>query len=93
MARYVRSQKNGSLEKFEEMKRKNPELTSEYEKKILAVRKGIEILQDPLKTRSETLDRMISVLDRLEERLTSTEFVCGSSYSLADCLFTCTLAR
>ena len=90
---YVRSQKNGSLQKFEKMKEKNPEFSSEYEKKILALREGIEMLQNPQKTHRETMDKMISVLDRLEERLTRTEFVCGSSYSMADCVFTCTLAR
>merc|ERR1712066_496511 len=61
--------------------------------KIKALRQRMEIFQDPLKTQGEALAKMRPVLDQLEERLTRTEFVCGDLYSLADCLYTCTLAR
>ena len=78
---------------MEKSKIAKPELSSELEQKIAAVKERMKIFQDPQKTQSEALAKMLPVLDRLEERLGRGQFVCGETYSLADCLYTCTLAR
>ena len=93
MATFVNKKMNGSLDKLEKSKITNPELSSELEKKIVALKKRMLIFQDPQKTQSDALAKMMPVLDRLEERLGRSQFVCGESYSLADSLYTCTLAR
>ena len=78
---------------MEKSKIAKPELSSELEQKIAAVKERMKIFQDPQKTQGEALAKMLPVLDRLEERLGRGQFVCGETYSLADCLYTCTLAR
>ena len=93
MAKFISNKMTGSLAKLEKAKIKQPELSSELDKKIAALKKRMEIFQNPQKTQAAALAKMIPVLDVLEERLDRAEFVCGDSYSLADSLYTCTLAR
>ena len=93
MATFINKKMNGSLAKLEKSKITNPELSSELDQKITALKARMMIFQDPQKTQSAALAKMVPVLDRLEERLGRSQFVCGESYSLADSLYTCTLAR
>ena len=46
-----------------------------------------------LKAKDESLGPIQEVLDQLEQRLNGNDFICGPDYSLADCLYTCLLAR
>ena len=54
---------NGSLAKLEKSKMTNPELSSELEKKIAALKARMMIFQDPQKTQSDALAKMKPVLD------------------------------
>ena len=93
MASIINKKMSGGLAKLEKSKIAKPELSSEFEKKIAGLKERMKIFQDPQKTQGEALAKMLPVLDRLEERLVRAQFVCGETYSLADCLYTCTLAR
>ena len=93
MASFINRKMNSELAKMENDKESNPRLSEELEKKISALKERKRIFEDPRGTQSRALAKMIPVLDVLEERLKRTEFVCGDSYSLADSLYTCTLAR
>jgi len=93
MATIINKKMSGGLAKLEKSKIANPDLSSELDKKIAALKERMKIFQDPQKTQDEALAKMMTVLDRLEERLGRAQFVCGETYSLADCLYTCTLAR
>ena len=68
-------------------------MSSELDKKLHSVKIRLEALQDPEKVQRDSLGKILPVLDRLEVRLGNTEYVCGLEYSLADTVFTCTLAR
>ena len=51
-------------------------------------------IKPPLKAKEESLGQIQEVLDQLEQRLNNRNyFICGPDYSLADCLYTCLLAR
>ena len=50
-------------------------------------------INTPLKAKEESLGQIQEVLDQLEQRLNGNDFICGPDYSLADCLYTCLLAR
>ena len=93
MAKFISKKLNGTIAKLEKDKVAKPELSSELEKKLEGLKARLEIFQDPQKTQSAALAKMTPVLDKLEERLGRAQFVCGETYSLADCLYTCTLAR
>ena len=93
MAKIINRKLNGIIAKLEKDKVAKPELSSELEKKLEGLKARLEIFQEPLKTQAAALAKMTPVLDRLEERLGRAQFVCGESYSLADSLYTCTLAR
>ena len=89
----INKKMSGGLAKLEKSKIAKPELSSEFDQKIADLKERMKIFQDPQKTQGEALAKMTPVLDRLEERLGRAKFVCGESYSLADSLYTCTLAR
>ena len=93
MAGFIKKKMTSTLSKLESNKKSNPGLSDELDKKISALKERIKIFEDPRATQSLALAKMIPVLDVLEERLDRAEFVCGDSYSLADSLYTCTLAR
>ena len=93
MAKFISKKLNGTIAKLEKDKVAKPELSSELEKKLEGLKARLEIFQDPQKTQGAALAKMTPVLDKLEERLGRAQFVCGETYSLADCLYTCTLAR
>ena len=93
MAKFINKKLNGTIAKLEKDKVAKPELSSELEKKLEGLKARLEIFQDPQKTQGAALAKMTPVLDKLEERLGRAQFVCGETYSLADCLYTCTLAR
>ena len=93
MAKFINKKLNGSIAKLEKDKVAKPELSSELEKKLEGLKARLAIFQDPQKTQGAALAKMTPVLDKLEERLGRAQFVCGETYSLADCLYTCTLAR
>ena len=50
-------------------------------------------IKPPLKAKEESLGQIQEVLDQLEQRLKGNDFICGPDFSLADCLYTCLLAR
>ena len=52
-------------------------------------------IKPPLKAKEESLGQIQEVLDQLEQTLilNGNYFICGPDYSLADCLYTCLLAR
>ena len=60
---------------------------------ISAKVKKLPEINTPLKAKEESLGPIQEVLDQLEQRLTGNDFICGPDYSLADCLYTCLLAR
>ena len=93
MAGIIKKKMTSALAKLENDKKSYPGLSDELDKKISALKKRMAIFEDPRGTQSRALAKMLPVLDVLEERLGRTEFVCGDSYSLADSLYTCTLAR
>ena len=93
MVSIINKKMSGGLAKLEKSKIAKPELSSEFDQKIASLKERMKIFQDPEKTQGEALAKMLPVLDRLEERLGRGQFVCGETYSLADCLYTCTLAR
>ena len=55
--------------------------------------KKLSEINTPLKAKEESLGQIQEVLDQLEQRLNGNDFICGPDYSLADCLYTCLLAR
>merc|ERR1712241_1346198 len=93
MAGIIKKKMTSGLTKLENDKKSYPGLSDELDKKISALKKRMTIFEDPQGIQSRALAKMLPVLDVLEERLDRAEFVCGDSYSLADSLYTCTLAR
>ena len=77
MTTIINKKMSGGLAKLEESKIANPDLSSELDKKIAALKERMKIFQDPQKTQDEALAKMMPVLDRLEERLGRAQFVCG----------------
>ena len=59
----------------------------------LSQSKKLSEINTPLKAKEESLGPIQEVLDQLEQRLNGNDFICGPDYSLADCLYTCLLAR
>ena len=43
--------------------------------------------------RNSALKKIITILDVIEENMKDGKFIYGSDYTLADCVFTCLLAR
>ena len=52
-----------------------------------------EIFSNPEKAKELSFGKVSAVLDHLEEKLNEGDFLCGPSYTLADAVFTCLLAR
>ena len=59
----------------------------------LSKSKKLSEINTHLKAKEESLGPIQEVLDQLEQRLNGNDFICGPDYSLADCLYTCLLAR
>ena len=79
--------------KFEKVKKDNPELSDIVDKRIKHLNERLEMFANPKQYRDVALEPLKKVLDSIEENLKDGEFLCGSDYTMADCLFTCLLAR
>ena len=64
MTTIINKKMSGGLAKLEESKIANPDLSSELDKKIAALKERMRIFRDPQKTQDEALAKMMTVLDR-----------------------------
>ena len=81
------------IEKLEKIKKDNPEFSVIVDKKIKHLNERLEMFANPKQYRDVALEPLKKVLDSIEENLKDGDFLCGSDYTMADCLFTCLLAR
>ena len=82
-----------AIARLEKMKSDHPDLEAVIEGKIGQKEEQQEMFSNPQKAKELALGKVIAVLDHLEEKLKEGDFLCGPSYTLADALFTCLLAR
>ena len=88
----TRKAKTG-IEKFEKVKKDNPELSDLVDKRIKHLNERLEMFANPKQYRDDALEPLKKVLDSIEENMKDGGFLCGSNYTMADCMFTCLLAR
>ena len=83
------------IAKFEKLKKENPDLENVIDKRIQHLHKRMKMFQNPLESKNEAMEPLEQVLDSLEKKLneTGSEFLCGANYTMADCLYTCMMAR
>ena len=84
---------NNSISSLRAMKTQHPEMTELLDKKIDLLLYRQKLLQSPQANRDEAFERMQDLLDQLESNLSESTYICGPSYTFADCLFTILLAR
>lgn len=84
---------NNSISSLRAMKTQHPEMTELLDKKIDLLLYRQKLLQSPQANRDEAFERMQDLLDQLESNLSESAYICGPSYTFADCLFTILLAR
>ncbi len=65
----------------------NPDLKKQYQSKLEDIKECNQIIRDQQKI-SQINIRVKALLDRLEEQLSESEWLCGSSYSFADTVWT-----
>ena len=83
-----------AIARLEKMKSDHPDLEAAIQAKIVQKEEQQEMFSNPQKAKELALGKVIAVLDHLEESLEKEgDFLCGPSYTLADALFTCLLAR
>merc|ERR1719239_310198 len=83
-----------AIARLEKMKSDHPDLEAVIQAKIGQKKEQQEMFSNPQKAKELALGKVIAVLDHLEESLEKEgDFLCGPSYTLADTLFTCLLAR
>ena len=82
-----------AITRLEKMKADHPDLADVIQGKISQKQEQREMFSNPQKAKEVAFGKVIAVLDHLEERLKEGDFLCGPSYTLADALFTCLLAR
>ena len=83
------------IAKFEKLRKENPDLENVIDKRIQHLHKRMKMFQNPLESKNEAMEPLEKVLDSLEKKLneTGSEFLCGANYTMADCLYTCMMAR
>lgn len=80
------------IRKLERMKRAAPDLAAAYDRKIADVAKWNVTMRD--RAEVERIDRRAeALLDELEQALSSSEFLAGDRYSLADAAWTVIVSR
>ena len=84
---------NNSISSLRAMKTQHPEMTELLDKKIDLLLYRQKLLLSPQANRDEAFERMQDLLDQLESNLSESAYICGPSYTFADCLFTILLAR
>ena len=82
-----------AIARLEKMKADHPDLAAVIQGKIGQKEQQQEIFSNPEKAKELSFGKVIAVLDHLEEKLNEGDFLCGPSYTLADAVFTCLLAR
>ena len=83
----------GAIQRLEKMKTDQPNLAEVIEGKIRQKEEQQKTFSNPQRAKDEAFGKVITVLDHLEEKLKEGDFLCGGSYTLADAVFTCLLAR
>ena len=83
----------GAIQRLEKMKTDQPNLAEVIEGKIRQKEEQQRTFSNPQRAKDEAFGKVITVLDHLEEKLKEGDFLCGGSYTLADAVFTCLLAR
>ena len=83
----------GAIQRLEKMKTDQPNLEEVIEGKIRQKEEQQKTFSNPQRAKDEAFGKVITVLDHLEEKLKEGDFLCGGSYTLADAVFTCLLAR
>ena len=83
----------GAIQRMEKMKTDQPNLAEVIEGKIRQKEEQQKTFSNPQRAKDEAFGKVITVLDHLEEKLKEGDFLCGGSYTLADAVFTCLLAR
>ena len=83
----------GAIQRLEKMKTDQPNLADVIEGKIRQKEEQQKTFSNPQRAKDEAFGKVITVLDHLEEKLKEGDFLCGGSYTLADAVFTCLLAR
>ena len=94
MAMVVPRKARRELKALEKMKKEHPEMKEVIENKIEMKKTQISGYEAPQELKDFALVKMVGLLDKLEVELGRSQgsFLCGG-YTLADTLFTCTLAR
>ena len=94
LAMAVPRKAKGELRALEKMKKEHPEMKEVIERKIEMKKAQISGYEAPQELKDSALVKMEVLLDQLEAALGRCQgsFLCGG-YSLADTLYTCTLAR
>ena len=82
-----------AITRLEKMKADHPDLADVIQGKIEQKEEQRELFSNPQKAKESAYVKVTAVLDHLEEKLKEGDFLCGPSYTLADALFTCLLAR
>lgn len=80
---------------LEKVKREHPDMAEFVDARIPVLQERLKNWADPAAQRDQALGPLNSALDNLEKKLEESggPFLCGGEYTLADCLFTCVLAR
>lgn len=76
----------------EARQRKNPDLGEVYAEKIAAMKRASQNAADPSKVEANQ-KQLATLLDDAEKQLTSTKFLAGDAYSVADVIMTPVLKR
>ena len=93
MALVMPKKVNIGIGKLEKMKKENPELSDVVDKRIQHLHERLQMFANPKQYRDDALVPLKKVLDSIEKNMKDGDFVCGSNYTMADCMFTCLLAR
>jgi glutathione S-transferase len=91
-ARLARKDMARSLKILARHRDRNPELAAAYDAKIRDVERLRETVEDP-DAFSALAERVDALLQRIEERVTHRPYILETGYSLADLVWTVTLAR
>ena len=93
ISRVIPKEAKAAIANFEQLKKESPELSDFADKRIKQWHDRLEIIANPEKFRNDALSPIKKLLDVIEENMKAGEFLCGSDYSILDCVFTCLLAR